>query len=93
MQKQELINKIHGLQKETVTKKLVESIIDAYTCVQEDALVKDGSITIGNICSLKVVERKEHQGRNPQTGEMMHIPAKKTIKAVMTKNMKGRLNK
>ncbi len=62
-----------GLQKAEVTKLLEELAGLAY---QE---AKDG-FTIPGIGKLVLVDRAARMGRNPATGEQIHIPAKKVVK-------------
>jgi DNA-binding protein HU-beta len=46
------------------------------------------SFTIPGIGKLEVVHRKARMGRNPQTGESIKIPAKKTLKFKISKACK-----
>lgn len=42
-------------------------------------LLKDQSVQIMGFGSFSVRERKARQGRNPATGEVLNIPASKTV--------------
>ena len=46
------------------------------------------SFTIPGIGKLEVVHRKARMGRNPQTGESLKIPAKKSLKFKISKACK-----
>ena len=46
----------------------------------EDGLTKDGKVTLVGFGTFSTVERNERQGRNPQTGKAITIPAKKVVK-------------
>ena len=46
------------------------------------------SFTLPGIGKLEVVHRKARMGRNPQTGESIRIPAKKTLKFKISKACK-----
>ena len=46
------------------------------------------SFTLPGIGKLEVVNRKARMGRNPQTGESIKIPAKKTLKFKISKACK-----
>ena len=39
----------------------------------------EDAIAIPNLGTFKVKKVKEHDGRNPMTGETIHVPASKTI--------------
>ena len=62
-----------GLQKAQVNSLLEELASLAY------AEAKDG-FTIPGVGKLVLVDRKARMGRNPATGEAIHIPAKKVVK-------------
>jgi len=46
-------------------------------------------VTLTDFGSFKVVERAAKEGRNPQTGEPIEIPAKKVVKFEAGKGLKG----
>lgn len=46
------------------------------------------TFTIPGIGKLVLVERKERMARNPRTGEMVHVPAKKVVKFKIAKACK-----
>ena len=48
----------------------------------------NGSFTIPGLGKLVLVDRKARQGRNPQTGEVIQIPAKKVVKFRVAKACK-----
>ena len=51
-------------------------------CVMEgimEGVASDGRFNLINFGTFKVRERGAHKGRNPRTGEMMDIPAKKLV--------------
>ena len=45
----------------------------------------NGSFTLPGLGKLVLVDRKARQGRNPQTGEVIQIPAKKVVKFRVSK--------
>lgn len=58
-----------------------------------DEIVQNGGVSfIGNF-SLEVVCRKERNGVNPSTGEIHTIPAHRTLKLSVGKQLKEELNK
>lgn len=56
------------------TEVVVNTIFDAMT----EALRRGERIEIRGFGSFQVKIREEREGRNPKTGEMVHIPAKRT---------------
>ena len=61
------------------TKKDVAKIYDLVGEVIEEGIL-EGGVKIGKLFTVTVAERAARQGRNPQTGEKLSIPAKKGIK-------------
>ena len=58
-----------------------------------DEIINNGGVSfIGNF-SLEVVQKKERRGVNPSTGEIHTIPAYKTVKLTVGKQLKEELNK
>jgi DNA-binding protein HU-beta len=57
----------------------------------ETAIVKKKGFTILGFGSFKVVTRKGHKGRNPQTGKPIQIPAKRVVKFTSSKKIKDAL--
>ncbi|MCG2777243.1 MAG: HU family DNA-binding protein, partial [Desulfobacterales bacterium] len=54
-------------------------------------LKKEGKLALAGFGSFIVSERKERQGRNPQTGETMTIKASKTVRFRAGKALKESL--
>ena len=78
MNKGELIEKVaknSGLNKTDAEKALV-SILDAIA----KAIATGDKVTLIGFGTFSVSERAAREGRNPQTGETMQIPAKKVVK-------------
>ena len=53
-----------------------------------DALKKGYKIPFLGICKLQVRTSKPRMGRNPKTGDPMHIPARKRVRFTATKALK-----
>ena len=64
------VSKETGLSK-TDTAKAIDSFVKAI----KDGLQKRHSVRILGFGTFSVSKRKERKGRNPQTGEELHIPA------------------
>jgi DNA-binding protein HU-beta len=84
LSKTEIIAKLaeqNGLTKKQV-KKLLEDL--ANLAYQE----AKNSFTLPGLGKLVLVERKERMARNPRTGEMVQVPAKKVVKFKVAKACK-----
>ena len=87
--KTELINKI--AEKSGFTKKKSEKCLNAcLEAIQED-LANGGNLRITDFGTFSVKKRKEREGRNPQTGEKITIPASKTVKFNPGKGLKNQI--
>ena len=75
MNKTELIAEI--AERAEISKKDAEKALKAFTDVVADELVKGEKVQLVGFGTFEVRERKERQGRNPQTREPMTIPASK----------------
>ncbi len=69
-----------------MTKKDVAEVIDAL--VQLSYKQAKNGFTIPGLGKLVVVDRKARMGRNPATGEVISIPAKKVLKFRIAKAAK-----
>lgn len=71
-------------QKTGITKKSAEDVLNELaTIAYREA---ENSFTIPGIGKLVVVNRKARMGRNPATGETIHIPAKRALKFRIAKS-------
>ena len=71
-------------QKTGISKKSVEDLLNELaTIAYREA---ENSFTIPGIGKLVVVNRKARMGRNPATGETIHIPAKRALKFRIAKS-------
>lgn len=59
-----------------MTERVVNQILDTL----QRAIVEHGSLKIQVFGVFEVVDVPERQGRNPRTGESIHIPAHKSVK-------------
>ena len=73
--------------------KNIDDILKAYERVMDDTLVKGESFIIPDVVTLKPSTRKERQGRHPQTGEAITIPAQRRVKVIMSKCLKELMNR
>jgi DNA-binding protein HU-beta len=84
MNKSDLVNEVA---KVVGTKKAAQSAVD---CVFDSikAALKKESVTLVGFGTFKVDKRKARTGRNPKTGEVIKIKAKKVAKFVPGKALK-----
>lgn len=78
MNKAELITTVAG--KTKTEKKTVTDILEAITSVITDTLVNGDSVKLVGFGTFEVTERAAREGRNPKTGESVHIDASKAPK-------------
>lgn len=89
--KADLINKV--AQKTNFTKKDSQKFLDAFLEAIQEHLQNGGSIQITGFGSFKVQQRKQREGRNPQTGEKITIPATRVVKFSPGKNLREKVQK
>ena len=56
-----------------------------------DSLVRGEKVTLVGFGTFQVMERKARRRRNPQTGQSIQIPARKTPKLRPGKGLRGRI--
>ncbi|OPY09754.1 MAG: DNA-binding protein HRL53 [Syntrophus sp. PtaB.Bin001] len=78
MTKAELISVI--AEEAGITKASAAKALASYVGVVAKELKKNGKIGLVGFGSFSVVKRKAREGRNPQTGKAIKIPAKKVVK-------------
>ena len=90
MNKTELVAAI--AEKAELSKKDAEKALAAFTAVVTDELKKGEKVQLVGFGTFEVVERKEREGRNPQSGETMKIAASKAPKFKAGKALKDAMN-
>ena len=78
-------------EKAGVSQKAAGKMINAVFEGISSALEKGDSISLIGFGSFKTVERCAREGRNPRTGEKLHIPASKAVKFTAGKALKQRV--
>jgi len=63
-----------------ITKAAAAKALEAYVGAVTKELKKSRKLGIVGFGSFSVVKRKAREGRNPQTGKAIKIPAKKVVK-------------
>lgn len=78
-------------EQEGITKVEATKRFNAFASLITDHLVAGNDVKVANFFNFFVKERAAKNGKNPQTGEPMVIPATKTVVAKMTKPLKDRI--
>jgi len=86
MNKAELVEEVAS--QTGLTKRACRQTIDSITSTIADSLASGEKVTLVGFGSFKVRKRKARQGRNPQTGGKIQIPAKNVPKFKPGKNLK-----
>ena len=91
MNKAELVAAI--AEKTELSKKDAEKALKAFTDVVAEELKKGNKIHLVGFGTFDVAKREAREGRNPQTGATMKIPASKAPKFKAGKALKDEINK
>jgi len=78
MTKAELIAAMAG--GAAISKSAASKALDAYVGAVTKELKKGGKVGLVGFGTFSVSKRKAREGRNPQTGKAIKIPAKKVVK-------------
>ena len=90
MNKTELIAAV--AEKAEISKKDAEKAVKAFTDAVAEELAKGGKVQLVGFGTFEVSKRAAREGRNPQTGKTMSIPASKAPKFKAGKALKDSIN-
>ena len=90
MNKNELVNAI--AEKSGLSKKDSEKALKAFEDAVTEELVKGGKVQLVGFGIFDVLDRAAREGRNPQTRELMMIPASKSPRFRVGKTLKDAVN-
>ena len=76
-----------------ITKGKAAKALDAYEETVTKELKKTGKLVLVGFGTFSVVRRKAREGRNPQTGKAIKIPAKKVVKFKAGKTLADKVKK
>ncbi len=76
MNKTELVAVV--AEKAGVTKRVAEDILNAFVSTVGENLARDEKVVLTGFGTFEVRTRASRSGRNPRTGEQIHIQAQKT---------------
>ena len=84
---------IETLRKETnLTKTQADQVVDLFFDEMSKALAAGDRVEIRGLCSIYVKKYKAYTGRNPKTGELIKVPAKKLPFFKCGKELKDRVD-
>ncbi|NPA12474.1 MAG: HU family DNA-binding protein [Aquificae bacterium] len=89
MTKAELVAKVAA--QAGLTKASAERCINAFVSALTEALEKGERVALPGLGVFNVKERKARKGRNPRTGEVIKIPARKVVVFHPAKALKERV--
>lgn len=78
MNKAQLVEAVSD--KTGISKKKAGNVMDTVIKTITGALSQGEKVTLIGFGTFQVIERRAREGRNPQTGEKLQIPAKKVLK-------------
>jgi DNA-binding protein HU-beta len=88
MNKGDLVNEVSKVVKTKKESQASQAAVDCILSSVTQALEKGDAVSLIGFGTFKVVDRKARKGRNPQTGEEIHIAASKVPKFVAGKALK-----
>jgi DNA-binding protein HU-beta len=86
MSQSEVLN--HFAEKFDMKRAQVKELFEEMANLATDEVKSNGEFALPGFGKLVLSERKAREGRNPQTGETIQIPAKTTLKFRLSKSMK-----
>jgi DNA-binding protein HU-beta len=89
--KSEFIDKV--AEKSGLGKHDAEKAINAFLEVVQDAVAADDKVTLPGFGAWSRSQRSARTGRNPRTGEPVHIPAAKAVKFSVGAKFKEHVNR
>ncbi len=92
MLKRDLVNAVTD-EMDGYLKKDVSQAVDIVLETIVDALAEERRVEIRGFGSFSVRERKARETKNPRTGKLMRIPARKNLHFTMSKSLKDSLLK
>jgi DNA-binding protein HU-beta len=78
MNKTELIDKV--AEESALSKSTAEQVVNSVFSAIAEAMKTGDKVTLVGFGTFSVSERAAREGRNPQSGQTMSIPAKKVVK-------------
>ena len=86
MSQSEVVN--HFAERFELKRAQVKEIFEELSTLASREVKESGEFALPGFGKLVLSERKAREGRNPQTGDTIQIPAKTTLKFRLSKSMK-----
>jgi len=86
MSQSEVVN--HFAEKYGMKRAQVKELFEEMANLAASEVKENGEFVLPGFGKMVLSERKAREGRNPQTGETIQIPAKTTLKFRLSKGMK-----
>ncbi|MDQ3803705.1 MAG: HU family DNA-binding protein [Acidobacteriota bacterium] len=86
MSQSEVVN--HFAERFELKRAQVKELFEELSTLASREVKENGEFALPGFGKLVLSERKAREGRNPQTGETIQIPAKTTLKFRLSKSMK-----
>ena len=86
MSQSEVLN--HFAEKFGLKRAQVKELFEELSALASSEVKESGEFVLPGFGKLVLSQRKAREGRNPQTGETIQIPAKTTLKFRLSKGMK-----
>lgn len=90
MNKTELVKVV--AEKADLTQAVAADAVNAMVDAIVEKLAEGDEVAILGFGSFKVADRPARTARNPQTGEMVEVPASKAVTFKLSKSLKEKLN-
>ena len=91
MNRKELVTAV--AEEASLEQRTVDAVLRALQTTLEDAAAKGDKVSLPGFFALSVSARAAREGRNPATGETIHIPAAKTVKLTPGSALKDAANR
>lgn len=78
-------------EKTGLTRRAAEMAVETFIDTIKQGLKRGDDVHIVGFGTFKILSRRPRRGRNPRTGEVISVPAKKAVKFVPGKDFKSRI--
>lgn len=90
MKRQDIIDQV--VRKTELTSREATQAVEAVIAVFEESIVKGESIYLRGFATFKQVIRKAKKVRNISAGHSMEMPARRSVKLILSKELKDKMN-
>ena len=90
MKRQDIIDQV--VRKTELTSREATQAVEAMIGIFEEAFIGGENIYIRGLATFKQVIRKEKKVRNITAGHSMEMPARRSVKLILSKELKDKMN-